>query len=97
MKDFKTFAKISAWLSLFVVVFGGIMFAAMWWEYSSATVFVAMLMLYVVLFGVLLGGMLILDALIERQECAITYVRSDIPNRDARCKGYVEFTWKEKK
>lgn len=98
MKDFKQFAKISAWLSLIVVVFGGLIFASYWWDYPSEMVFVGMLVLYVALFGILLGGMLILDALIERQEHGkLTYVRGDIPGRDARCKGYVEFTWKERK
>jgi tetrahydromethanopterin S-methyltransferase subunit E len=95
MKDIKQFAKISAWLSLFIVVFGGLVFSSAWLGLPSEVIGVGMIAAFALIFGILLVGMLILDTMIDEKERKITYVRYS--NRDARCKGYVEFTWKEKK
>ena len=94
MKDFKTFVKIAFWMATTIVVFGGIMSAGLWWSVPSNVVFVGMVILFVVLFGSLLIGMLILDVMIDAKERKVTYTR--VSNRDTRCKGYVEIKPKEK-
>jgi hypothetical protein len=94
MKDIKTFIKIAAWVALIAVVVGGLVFAPAWWEYPSATVGAALIALYVAIFGVVLCSMVILDVAIDAKERGkMRYRKYDsIPNRDARCKGYIDLT-----
>lgn len=80
MKDIKLFAKISAWISLFAVVFGGLIFASLWYGLPSKVVLVGLIGVYVALFVVLLGGMLILDTMIERHEHGRNVRTFDVEN-----------------
>jgi type III secretory pathway component EscU len=97
MKDFKTFVKIAFWVATTAVVWGGIVFCGSWWEYSSQTVGIAMVLLWVAIFAVMLIAMVLLDIYFDAKEerKRIKYTRDS--HRDARCKGYVDVTWKEKK
>lgn len=82
MKDIKLFAKISAWISLFAVVFGGLIFASLWYVLPAKVILAGLIGIYVAIFGVILCGMLILDTMIERHEHGRkvrTFVVENIP------------------
>ena len=95
MKDILQFIKISAWLAVVAFVLGGLWMGAAWWTVPGDVVFVRVILLCVSVFGISLCGMVILDVILEAKEerGKIHYRKYDsIPNRNARCKGYVDLT-----
>ena len=94
MKDFMQFLKISAWLAAVAFVLGGLWMASAWANVPSGVVFIRVIVLCISVFGISLCGMFILDAAIEAKERGKIHYRKydSIPNRDARCKGYIDLT-----
>ena len=93
MKDFKQFVKMAAWLTLTVFVVGGLWMASAMWDVPGDVVFIRVVLMCVCVFGLSLCGMMIIDAALEAKERGVRYNRYDsIPNRSARCKGYVDLT-----
>lgn len=94
MKNLKQFTKIAAWLAVVAFVVGGLWMASAMWDVPGDVVFLRVVLMCVCVFGISLCGMVIIDAAIEAKERGkMRYNRYDsIPNRDARCKGYVDLT-----
>lgn len=95
MKKIKIFAKISIWLAIVAFVFGGLWMTCAWWDVPSDVVLARTIILCVSVFGISLCAMFILDVALEAKEerGKIRYKKYDsIPNRSARCKGYVDLT-----
>lgn len=94
MKNLKQFTKIAAYLAAVAFVLGGLWMASAWADVPGDVVFIRVIVLCISVFGMSLCGMFILDAAIEAKERGkMHYNRyGSIPNRDARCKGYVDLT-----
>ncbi len=95
MKNILQFTKIAAWIALIAFVVGGLWMASAWAEVPGDVVFIRTIALCISVFGISLCGMVILDAAIDAQErgrVARFHRYDSIPNRDARCKGYIDLT-----
>ena len=93
MKNLLQFVKISARLTLTAFVVGGLWMASAMWDVPGNVVFIRIILMCVCVFGISLCGMMIIDAALEAKERGVRYNRYDtIPNRSARCKGYVDLT-----
>lgn len=95
MKDFWTFVKMAAWLTLTAFLVGGLWMGSAMWDVPGDVVMIRLILMCVCVFGISLCGMVIIDAALEAKEDRkkMHYRKYDsIPNRDARCKGYVDLT-----
>ena len=94
MKDFWKFVKIAAWLTLTAFVVGGLWMGSAMWDVPGDIVFLRVVLMCVCVFGISLCGMVIIDAALEAKERGKMHYNGydSIPNRSARCKGYVDLT-----
>lgn len=94
MKDFWKFVKIAAWLTLTAFVVGGLWMTSAMWDVPRDIVSLRVVLMCVCVFGISLCGMVIIDAALEAKERGKMHYRKydSIPNRSARCKGYVDLT-----
>lgn len=69
-----------------------------WWtSFSSKEVLISVSLLFVILFGMISCGMVLAHFVKTNQSKRFEYVipRHHIPNRNARCKGYVKLNYRK--